>query len=57
MEVSHKNDILARPATERLRQFVRKRRQQWEVGEEVLDFEILERVARVCDGPGARADC
>jgi hypothetical protein len=43
MEVSHKNDILARPATERLRQFVRKRCQQWETGEENLDFEIFER--------------
>ena len=43
MEVSHKNDVLARPATERLGQFVRKRRQQWEVGEENLDFEVFER--------------
>lgn len=43
MEVSHKNDVLARPAAKRLRQFVRKRRQQWEAEEEVLDFEIFER--------------
>ena len=43
MEVSHENDILARPAAERLRQFVRKRCQEWEAGEENLDFEIFER--------------
>jgi hypothetical protein len=48
MEVSHKNGVLARPATERLRQFVRKRRQQWEVGEEVLDFEVFERELHEC---------
>ena len=48
MEVSHKNDILARPAAKRLRQFVRKRRQQWEVEEEVLDFEVFERELHKC---------
>jgi hypothetical protein len=48
MEVSHKNEVLARPAAQRLGQFVRKRRQQWEAGEEVLDFEAFEKELHEC---------
>ncbi len=43
MEVSHKNDVLPSLAVDGLRQFVRKRRQQWEAGEDVSDFEVFER--------------
>lgn len=43
MEVSHKNDVLPSVAVERLGQFVRKRRQQWETGEVPSDFETFER--------------
>lgn len=42
MEVSHKNDVLPSLAVDGLRQFVRKRRQQWETGD-VSDFEVFER--------------
>ena len=42
MEVSHKNDVLPSLAVDGLRQFVRKRRQQWEAGEDVSDFEVFE---------------
>jgi hypothetical protein len=43
MEVSHKNDVLPSPAAERLGQFVRQRRQQWEAAGGVGDFEVFER--------------
>jgi len=43
MEVSHKNDVLASLAVERLGQFVRKRRRQWEVREDSPDCEMFER--------------
>lgn len=42
MRVSHKDDVLTSLAAERLGQFVRQRRQQWEAGEYAGDFEVFE---------------
>jgi hypothetical protein len=43
MTVSHRNEVLQSSAIQRLGQFVRKRRQQWETGEDVPAFEVFER--------------
>jgi hypothetical protein len=43
MRVSHKNEVLPSPALERLGQYVRQRRQQWEIKGFAPDFETFER--------------